>query len=111
MLIPRYSLRWLLLLITASAAVSFVLSFAFPPRNRDWAIGIAAGLGSLAIVMGLFVVTFLAAWAIAQIEMAISKTPGSEGTSPFAGSPPTSPFGPPAAGLPGSGESPPPMTG
>ena len=107
MLIPRYSLRWLLALITVSAAISFVLSFAF--RGRDWAIGIAAGLGSLAILMALFVVAFLAAWALAQIERAASR--GGEGTSPFAGNPPASPFGPPADGLPAAGESPPPMTG
>jgi hypothetical protein len=111
MLIPRYSLRWLLALITASAAVSLVLSYAFPPRNRDWAIGIAAALGCLVLLMIMYAVTFLAAWAIAQIETAISKSRGGEGTSPFASDPPVSPFGPPAAGLPAAGESPPPMTG
>jgi hypothetical protein len=109
MLIPRYSLRWLLALITVSAAISFVLSYAF--RGRDWAIGIAAGLASLAILMGLFVCTFLAAWAISQIETAIAQGRGGEGTSPFAGNTPASPFGPPAPGLPSAGESPPPMTG
>jgi hypothetical protein len=111
MLIPRYSLRWLLVLITAAAAVSLVLSYAFPPRNRDWAIGIAAALGCLVLLMVMYAVTFLAAWAISQIESAISKTRGGEGTSPFASDPPVSPFGPPAAGLPGASESPPPLTG
>jgi hypothetical protein len=111
MLIPRYSLRWLLVLITISGAVSLVLSYAFPPRNRDWAIGIAAALGCVAILAALYAVTFLAAWAIAQIEAAISKNRGGEGTSPFASDPPVSPFGPPAAGLPGASESPPPLTG
>jgi hypothetical protein len=107
MLIPRYSLRWLLVLITVSAAISFVLSYAI--RGRDWAIGIAAGLASLAILMALFVLAFLAAWAIAQLEKAASRR--DPGTSPFAGNTPASPFGPPAAGLPAAGESPPPMTG
>jgi hypothetical protein len=110
MLIPRYSLRWLLALITVSAGVSLVLSYAI--RGQDWALGAAAGLGCLAIVMTLYAVTFLAAWAIAQIEMAIFRSGGGEGTSPFAGNTPPSPFGPPAAGLDvASNESPPPMTG
>lgn len=111
MLIPRYSLRWLLVLITASGAVSLVLSYAFPPRQRAWAIGIGAALGCLVILMTIYAAAFLAAWAIAQIETAIFKSRGGEGTSPFASDPPASPFGPPAAGLPGAGESPPPMTG
>lgn len=109
MLIPRYSLRWLLALITVSAAVSFVLSYAV--RGSDWAIGMAAGLASLAILMVLFVCTFLAAWAISQVETAIASSRGGDGTSPFAGNTPASPFGPPAAGLPAASESPPPMTG
>ena len=108
MLIPRYSLRWLLALITVSAGVSLVLSYAI--RGQDWALGAAAALGCLAIVMAMYAVTFLAAWAIAQIETAIFRR--GEGTSPFAGNPPPSPLGPPAAGLDvASGESPPPMTG
>ena len=109
MLLPRYSLRWLLALITVSGAVSFVLSFAF--RGRDWALGVSAGLGCLALLMGLYTLTFLAAWAISQIENAIWRLRGDKGSSPFAVNPPASPFGPPAAGLPAAGEAPPPMTG
>lgn len=109
MLIPRYSLRWLLALITVSAGISLVLSFAI--RGRDWAIGVAAGLGCLAILMALYVLTFLAAWAVSQIESAIGNTRGGKGASPFAVNPPPSPFGPPAPGLPAVSDGPPPMTG
>ena len=111
MLIPRYSLRWLLVLITVAGGVSLVLSYAFPPRNRDWAIGIAAALGCLVVLMLLYALAFLAAWAVAQVETSISKSRGGEGSSPFASDAPASPFGPPAAGLPGTSDSPPPLTG
>lgn len=109
MLIPRFSIRWLLALITFSAGVSLVLSYAI--RGQDWALGAAAALGCLAIVMALFALTFLLAWAFAQLETTMFRPTGGSGASPFASDPPASPFGPPAAGLPGSGESPPPMTG
>ena len=110
MLLPRYSLRWLLALITVAAAVSFVLSYAI--RGQNWAIGAAAGLGCLALMMGMYVLTFLAAWVVSQIEAAWFPARVGEGTSPFADNPPPSPFGPPAPGLdPASVEAPPPMTG
>jgi hypothetical protein len=108
MLLPRYSLRWLLVLITVSGAVSFVLSRAV--QGQSWALGASAGLGCLAIVVAMYALTFLAAWAVAQVGM-FAPPPQGSGSSPFANNPPPSPFGAPAPGLPASGESPPPMTG
>jgi hypothetical protein len=107
MLLPRYSLRWLLVLITASAGVSFILSFAW--QGDFWAIGVMAGLGSVLLVMLLYALTFLTAWAVSQIEAAVFKQ--RDGTSPFATNPTASPFSPPEPGLATTTDGPPTMTG
>ena len=65
MLIPRYSLRWLLGLTTFSALISLILSYAV--RGNAWAIGMASGLWTIVIVGLFYVAAFLAAWLIAQV--------------------------------------------
>ena len=83
MLIPRYSLRWLLGLMTFSAGVSLVLSYAI--RGAPWAIGVASGLWSLVIVALAYVAAFLGAWLIAQVVTVTRDRPlASAGVSPFA---------------------------
>jgi hypothetical protein len=84
MLIPRYSIRWLLGLTTFSAGVSLVLAHAV--RGQAWAIGTAAGLWTLVVVAIFFVVAFLCAWLIDQVFIRRAGT--STGVSPFAGSSP-----------------------
>jgi Zn-dependent protease with chaperone function len=107
MLIPRFTLRWLLGLTTFCAGVSLVLSYAV--RGNAWAIGVSAGLWSLVIVGLFYVAAFLAAWLMAQAMTALrsSLRPAAAdggGESPFAV--PISPPQPqPAA------DSPPPITG
>jgi hypothetical protein len=111
MLIPRYSLRWLLGLTTFSAGVSLVLSYAI--RGQAWAIGVAAGLWSLVAVALAYVAAFLIAWFIAQGMIATRTRGGAAGSSPFA----TQPVGDVSFAPPGivthqpTVESPPPMTG
>ena len=88
MLIPRFTLRWLLGLTTVSALVSLVLSFAV--RRQPWALGVTAGLWCLAAAFLFYVVAFLAAWLIANTKTAVvGGTPGPKrfetGDSPFAG--------------------------
>jgi hypothetical protein len=83
MLIPRYSLRWLLGLTTCCAGISLVLSHAV--RGRPWAIGVTSGLWSLVIVGLFYIGAFLVAWLIAHVTT--SGCPGRErgaGDSPFA---------------------------
>jgi len=83
MLIPRYSIRWLLGLTTFSAGVSLVLAHAV--RGQAWAIGTAAGLWTLVVVAIFFIVAFLCAWLIDQV---FTRRAGpSAGVSPFAGLP------------------------
>lgn len=111
MLIPRYSLRWLLGLTTFSAGVSLVLSYAI--RGAPWAIGVAAGLWSLVIVALVYVAAFLAAWLIAQV-LAVARNRSSEtpGDSPFAAATPgDSSFGDRYGAAQPIADSPPPITG
>jgi hypothetical protein len=83
MLIPRYSLRWLLGLTTFSAGVSLVLSYAV--RGHAWAIGITSALWSLVIVGLFYIAAFLVAWLIAQfIIIGRRGAPRGAGASPFA---------------------------
>jgi hypothetical protein len=105
MLIPRFSLRWLLWLTTVSALVSLVLSFAV--RGRAWALGITAGLWCLVAVFVFFVLAFLAAWLVANTKAGFRSVLRPQdlraaGESPFAQS---AVIKAPAA------ESPPAMTG
>src|SRR5881275_2651546 len=79
MLIPRYSLRWLLGLTTVSAGISLVLSYAV--RGQAWAIGITAGLWVFVAVAVLFIAAFLCAWLIDQF--AASRPASRRGRSPF----------------------------
>jgi hypothetical protein len=111
MLIPRYSLRWLLGLTTFSALISLVLSYAV--RGQAWAIGVAAGLWCVVIAGLLYVAAFLAAWCIAQFVTATRQNSKSGGASSFARQEPgESPFGLPAARLQQpAADSPPSMTG
>jgi hypothetical protein len=106
MLIPRFTLRWLLGLTTFCAGVSLVLSYAV--RGHAWAIGVSAGLWSLVIVGLFYVAAFLTAWLMAQAMAALRSSlrgtaVANAGESPFAA--PISPTQQPAT------DSPPPMTG
>ena len=62
MLIPRFSIRWLLGLTTFSACISLVLSYAV--RSQPWAIGVVAGLWVLVVSFLFFAAAFLVAWFI-----------------------------------------------
>jgi len=90
MLIPRFSIRWLLGLTTLSAAVSLVLSYAV--RGHAWAIGITAGLWTFVAVGLLFITAFLCAWLIDQTFAASRARPS--GSSPFGPQSAEQPFGP-----------------
>jgi type VI protein secretion system component VasK len=80
MLIPRFSIRWLLWLTTFSAAVSLVLSFAV--RGKAWALATAAGLWVLVITAMLYAAAFLAAWLLTQAREQ-SREQGRLGDVPF----------------------------
>jgi hypothetical protein len=80
MLIPQFSLRWLLALTALCAGLSLILSFAF--RGQTWAIGMATALGSIAGMAVLYVTAFLSAWLVTQVAAGLYRRP--QGQSPFA---------------------------
>jgi hypothetical protein len=102
MLIPRYSIRWLLGLTTFSAGVSLILSYAV--RDHAWAIGIMAGLWTFVVIGVLYVTAFLGAWLISRLTLVPRKDAGE---SPFGVGCSESPF----AAAKVHADSPPPITG
>jgi len=102
MLIPRYSIRWLLGLTTFSAGISLILSYAV--RDRAWAIGIMAGLWMFVVIGVLYVTAFLGAWLISRLTVAPKKNAGE---SPFGVGLSETPFSAAKA----RADSPPPITG
>src|SRR5437762_333948 len=111
MLIPRFSLRWLLGLTTLCAAVSLVLAAAI--RRETWAIAMMAALASLVLVAILYVAAFLGAWLTAQaLAIRLRRRAGGASDSPFATQKTTgSPFGAGPLVTAAESESPPPLTG
>jgi hypothetical protein len=110
MLIPQFSLRWLLGVTALCAGVSLILSFAIAGEN--WAIGAAAALGSVAGLATLYAAVFLGAWLLVQVAGGLVGS-RALGQSPFANKTPAeSPFGgPPSITESPMSESPPPITG
>lgn len=99
MIIPRFSLRWLLALITVCGGLSLILSYAF--QGHAWAIGLIVGLGSLLVVVALHAVAFSIAWLLTQFSyMATGNFTAKSGAgqSPFGRG--GSPFAPPQAADP-----------
>lgn len=91
MLIPRFSIRWLLGLTTFSAFVSLVLSYAV--RGHAWAMGIVAGIWVLVTAFLFFAAAFLVAWFITggQTRPA-SRTDLADAESPTADQAPRPPL-------------------
>lgn len=90
-LIPRFSLRWLLGLMVVAGFVSFVLAQAV--RGEPWAIGTVVGLSSLLLVFFGYAWVFAFAWLFAQIRKAFKGNP--RATSPFAAAGPPRQLVPP----------------
>jgi hypothetical protein len=65
MLIPRFSLRWMLLATAVVAGLSLVLSQAV--RGADWATALLAALCAVLAVFALYGWTFGFAWVLAWV--------------------------------------------
>ena len=80
MLIPRFSVRWLMLL-TAVCAV-FFLVMRYAALGRFWAIGLAATVLTLALAMLVYGLLFVLAFVLAGLLRLVRPT--SPSVSPFA---------------------------
>ena len=84
MLIPRFSLRQLLAVTTASALFCYLLGMAV--RGHQWAIAISLALGSFLCALVVYAVLFAMAWFLALIAGLFTKQ--NVAASPFAGAAP-----------------------
>ncbi len=79
MILPRYSTRALLGLVSAAAVYALVISRAL--RGADWAIALSVALGALLLGLVLQSVVFLVVWALSQLNFGRRRgTPPSPST-------------------------------
>lgn len=83
MVIPRFSIRWLLGLTAVCGAISLVLSYA--ARGEPWGIGATVGLASFVLLFVLHAVAFCVAWLLSQIFAVTDVRSATD--NPFAQSP------------------------
>ena len=80
MLIPRFTIRWLLLLMTVSSLFFFILSFAV--RGQAWAIAVSLSVGSLLLAFLGYGIVFGLAALIASMQALMRPAPRCD--TPFA---------------------------
>jgi membrane protein YdbS with pleckstrin-like domain len=80
MLIPQFSLRWLLATVTGFAFVFLIVSFAV--RGNSWAAGISVGILGLFVALLVYGLVFFLVWLFAiasdawRIRHQLAKTTG-----------------------------------
>ena len=84
MLIPRFSLRFLLMLTTVCAVFFFILTLAI--QGSQWATAVSVAMAALLLSMLVQASTFGVAWAFTSL-FGLFRAPESA-TSPFASSRP-----------------------
>jgi len=80
MLIPRFSVRWLMLLTTVCAVFFLVMRYA--ALGRFWAIGLVATVSTLVLAMLVYGLLFSLAFVLAGLLRMVR--PSSPTASPFA---------------------------
>ena len=90
-LIPRFTLRWLLGLIMVAAGISLILA---QTRNHQaWALGVVIAMQSVLLVFGIFAWFFAIAWFVALLRRSLVRPPVA--SSPFASAGPPAQLVPP----------------
>ena len=79
-LIPHFTIRWLLLMMTISSCFFLILSFAV--RGQAWAIAVSLSVGSLLLAFLCYAVVFGLAALIAAARGLLRAAPRSD--TPFA---------------------------
>lgn len=109
MLIPQFTLRWLLGVTAAAAVIASIVALGL--RGHGWAQGASIALGTLAAAMLVYALLFAFVWRLAALTDLFRRR--RRGSSPFLPTAaPTanetkSPFAPPPAqGDPSRGDSP-----
>ncbi len=82
MLIPQYSIRWLLALMVVCAVIFSV--FGLAARGNPWAGGLSVGVLSLMVLLGAHAFCFWLAWVFSVLSLRLRRRPAANGQSPFA---------------------------
>ena len=85
MLIPQFSLRWLLAVTTACAVAFSVFGLAL--RGSPWAQGVSIAIVALAVVLLVHAFLFTLLWVFSVIVFRPLRTLGGSARSPFAHDP------------------------
>lgn len=64
MIIPRFTMKWLLLIVVVAAVFSLLISWAV--RGDPALIAVVVALASLPLALAVFASTFLLSWAVAR---------------------------------------------
>ena len=72
MLIPQFSLRFLLAVTTVAALVCLVISLAV--QGHQWAAGVSIGLLALAVALALHGLLFFLVWLFSLLSRFRSKS-------------------------------------
>jgi len=89
MLIPQFSIRWLLAL-TAVCAVIFSI-FGMAMGGSPWAAGVSIAIGSAVVLLLVHAVTFAIVWLFSLIPFRSRRQTTGRGQSPFSQDPTTPP--------------------
>jgi hypothetical protein len=73
MLLPRFTIRALLVMLTVCAFVFVIAGMAV--RGQHWAWGITIGIASLAFTLMVHAVWFGAVWMLAQVQSRKQERP------------------------------------
>ncbi len=71
MIIPRYSLRTILIIVTVCAVMFLVISLG--AQGTQWAAGVSIGLLALAVALIAQALTFFLAWVFAVLLRSASR--------------------------------------
>ena len=85
MLIPQYSIRWLLVLTTACGVVFSI--FALAVRGDEWALGVSIGIVSLVVVLLIHAFVFTLLWAFSVVTSPFLRSSSGWRSSGFGRSP------------------------
>ncbi len=80
MLIPRFSLRWLMLALAGASLLAFTARQAV--FGQSWALAVMASIVTLAFTFLVYIGVFSAAWMVATFVGRAKRSPAPE--SPFA---------------------------
>jgi predicted outer membrane lipoprotein len=90
MLIPQFSIRWLLGVTTACAVVFSIVALGV--RGSAWATAVSVGIGSMVILGLVYALAFGVVWAFSVATVPLSRARVRSGGSPFRSPSGGSPF-------------------